>query len=257
MELNLTVYPAWHSAMFDDHADVFNAISEHRADTGVLIQFLSNLLPQSALSLPLLDAGCGTGRHTASLAKLFPLVIGVDKSHAMLEIAQSKNSAIPNCIFLHDDFQIPHFLPCQFGVILKCYTSVGYFPETTELEITSRFYNMLRPGGYCILDTFNGLWLAQSEQHVRNTTISDIELQETYRYAPKSGNCLCNWKYSVSNRAIASIDFNLGIYDHTKMRTLMQMAGFVDIHIYSGYSEHKHLPTDSSIERLVCVGRKG
>lgn len=248
--------PVWHSVMFDQYAHVFDVISEHRADTGALSEFLLQTLPQSAFSFPLLDAGCGTGRHSASLAKLSPLVIGVDKSRAMLAIAHTKNVGIPNCIYLQDDFRSPQILPNQFGVILKCYTSVGYFPTSTELDIATRFHDMLRSGGYCVLDTFNGSWLSRAGHHVRHTSLSGIELQETYRYSSESGKCHCNWCYIAGGKEVASIDFDLDLYSHDRMRDLLKLAGFVDIQVYSGYTDCKHRPTDSTVERLVCVGRK-
>jgi trans-aconitate methyltransferase len=95
----------------------------------------------------IVDAGCGTGRHTAFLANLGFRVIGIDASEAMVEIARSR---APDVRFeVGDVFRWRPTGPID-GVLCR-----GVFNDITDDEERQRgldaLFDYLRPGGLLVL----------------------------------------------------------------------------------------------------------
>jgi SAM-dependent methyltransferase len=49
--------------------------------------------------LPILDVGCGNGRHTRMLASMFPRAVGVDVSPNAVRLAREESKGVPNVEF--------------------------------------------------------------------------------------------------------------------------------------------------------------
>jgi SAM-dependent methyltransferase len=92
-----------------------------------------------------LDAACGTGRHSAYLASLGHMVIGVDSSAAMLEHAREK---VPGGEFheadLHD---LP--LPDDHVDIVVCALALMHVPDIEP--VLAELVRVLRPGGSLVI----------------------------------------------------------------------------------------------------------
>jgi ubiquinone/menaquinone biosynthesis C-methylase UbiE len=98
-----------------------------------------------------LDAACGTGRHSASLASLGHTVIGVDSSAAMLRRARAK---VPGGEFheadLHD---LP--LPDDHVDLVVCGLALIHVPALQP--VLAEFVRVLRPGGNLVISDQRGL----------------------------------------------------------------------------------------------------
>jgi ubiquinone/menaquinone biosynthesis C-methylase UbiE len=98
-----------------------------------------------------LDAGCGTGRHSAHLATLGHTVIGVDSSVAMLERAREK---VPGGEFheadLHD---LP--LPADHVDLVVCALALMHVPDLGA--VLNEFARVLRPGGNLVISDWRPL----------------------------------------------------------------------------------------------------
>jgi len=92
-----------------------------------------------------IDAGCGTGRHSAYLASRGHRVIGVDATDGMLEIARLR---LPGARFLRGDMQS---LPIESASadLLVCALALTHVAELgTSLR---EFARVVKPGGRVIL----------------------------------------------------------------------------------------------------------
>ncbi len=98
-----------------------------------------------------LDAACGTGRHSAYLASLGHVVIGVDSSDAMLARARLK---VPNGEFheadLHD---LP--LPDDHVDLVVCALALMHVPDLEP--VLAEFVRVLRPGGSLVISDWRSL----------------------------------------------------------------------------------------------------
>jgi SAM-dependent methyltransferase len=71
------------------------------------LQSLDRLLAYMDKALPIIDVGCGNGRHARALAQHFPHVIGVDISSQAIIRARAESQGIPNISFRTTDVSLP------------------------------------------------------------------------------------------------------------------------------------------------------
>jgi SAM-dependent methyltransferase len=95
----------------------------------------------------ILDVGCGTGHHVASLETKGINVIGVDNSEAMIKKAKEN---YPNYNFqIGDVLNADSFTSKSFTHILCLYFTVYYFQD--KKMFFENCYKWLKPGGYLIV----------------------------------------------------------------------------------------------------------
>lgn len=92
-----------------------------------------------------LDAGCGAGRHTQSLAEHFDEVIGVDISEPLIDIASHR--PVPNVRYLAADL-VSVTDPDGFDLVFSS-TALHHVPELDAALLHLR--NQVRPSGTAIL----------------------------------------------------------------------------------------------------------
>jgi SAM-dependent methyltransferase len=114
------------------------------------IDELATLLPHRA---SVIDVGCGTGRHSKSLAEKGFQVTGIDLSSYSLQ--QAKQYKRENLQFFRHDMRKP-FGRERFDVALNLFTSFGYFETREEnMHVIENMHNALKPGGTLVIDYLN------------------------------------------------------------------------------------------------------
>jgi len=94
---------------------------------------------------PVLDAACGTGRYSTTLAERGHEVIGVDQSGAMLDIAREK---LPSADFREGDLTaLP--VPDRSVDAVVCALALVHVPDLARA--LREFARVLRPGGRLIV----------------------------------------------------------------------------------------------------------
>jgi ubiquinone/menaquinone biosynthesis C-methylase UbiE len=98
-----------------------------------------------------LDAGCGTGRHTAYLAALGHKVLGVDSSPEMLARAREK---VPDGEFHEGDL---HDVPLADDSVdlVVCALTLAHVPDLGRA--LGEFVRVLRPNGHLVISDGRGL----------------------------------------------------------------------------------------------------
>jgi len=100
---------------------------------------------------PVLDLGCGSGRHLEVLRGSNPLAFGMDLSRALLALAPMKLR--PH--LLRGDMRT---LPVQAGTLAGAclwFTPFGYFDDDQNLALLQALARALRPDGVLLLDYLN------------------------------------------------------------------------------------------------------
>ncbi|HKA23150.1 MAG TPA: class I SAM-dependent methyltransferase [Blastocatellia bacterium] len=115
-------------------------------------------VPSQGDGLRLLDVGCGTGHHMASLRERGFDVAGVDGSPEMLDQARANNPGAE--IKLSDVESLP-FPDASFDFIL-CIEVLRYLPSA--VQCVREMSRVLKPGGVCVatatpLMNLNGYWV--------------------------------------------------------------------------------------------------
>jgi 2-polyprenyl-3-methyl-5-hydroxy-6-metoxy-1,4-benzoquinol methylase len=121
-----------------------------------------------------LDAACGSGRHSRSLAALGFEVTGIDLSKN--NIALAKNFA--NAHLKFEVFDMRHvFAAKQFDYVFNLFSSFGYAEnELDDIQTIKAFAANLKTGGTLVLDYIN------SESAVKNLKPREIIVRNEIQF---------------------------------------------------------------------------
>ncbi|MBE0564554.1 MAG: class I SAM-dependent methyltransferase [Krumholzibacteria bacterium] len=139
----------WFTTAFGAH---YRALYAHR-DAEEARRCLALLRGAGALLPPVLDLGCGDGRHLQALtAADGPL--GLDLSAPLLAEARKR---VPGARLLRGDMRSLPLRDASLGTVLSLFTAFGYFADDAEnARPAAEAGRVLRPGGHWCLDLFDG-----------------------------------------------------------------------------------------------------
>lgn len=102
---------------------------------------------------PWLDLSCGPGAFVRALAAAVPgaLVVGLDISRAMLEVAAQRTRSYSNAVLVRGDAHVMPFADQVFGGVNHAGALHAYFDPELVLHEVRR---VLRPGGLYVGSTF-------------------------------------------------------------------------------------------------------
>ena len=113
---------------------------------------------------PVLDLGCGRGRHSITLAKRGYQVTGVDLSPRAVETARERaeEEGLDELTqFKVGDMRQP--VGSNFQLIVNLFTTFGYFEDDEEnIAVLQNVKNMLKPDGYFVFDYLNAVQVRNS-----------------------------------------------------------------------------------------------
>jgi SAM-dependent methyltransferase len=139
----------WFKDWFD--AD-YAALYAHR-DEAEAVRAVGSLLavaPGFAAG-PVLDLGCGSGRHLVELRKVNPQAFGLDLSPHLLGAAPE---SLRGWLLRGDMRQLPIRQGSLSGICLW-FTPFGYFGDQENQSLLGALHHLLRPSGAMLLDLMN------------------------------------------------------------------------------------------------------
>ena len=208
----------WFKDWFDgDYA----AIYEHR-DQGEAERAVAMALRQAPAlgSGPVLDLGCGAGRHLAVLRRSNPLAFGLDLSSDLLAMAPAE---LRPWLLRGDMRQLPLRERSLAGICLW-FTPFGYFSDLQNRALLRQLRERLVPGGVLMLDYLNA-------QHVREHLVpQDVALHGGLRVASRrtlEGQRIV--KHMTLTRletgAQRQVKESVRLYDPTELRAMAAESG--------------------------------
>lgn len=141
--------------MYDRHAEFYDAIiyGARGRDPAVDVDRLLQLAGERGVKGPrsVLDVACGTGLHAAEFAMRVDLVVGVDLSDAMLDLARQRAE---NVEFHHADYR--NFdLARQFDLVTCLFSAIGHAGDEDGLQrAMERMAAHVAPGGLLVVETW-------------------------------------------------------------------------------------------------------
>jgi SAM-dependent methyltransferase len=168
--------------------------------------FLSSLEPDSIV----LDAGCGPGTVTSSLATLIPAgqVVGVDAVETAVNKARAQPSLPSNCTFDVADVTALPYEDNHFDVV---YTSqiLAHIPEAVEAIVELR--RVCKPGGFVALreGDLPATIIHPSIQALKQWQAIKIDVGLQSRCHPSAGRMLLGWALEAGFTE-SQIDYTVG-----------------------------------------------
>jgi len=139
----------WFKDWFDkDYAAIYGHRDAREAEAAVAMALA--LAPELA-SGPVLDLGCGAGRHLAVLRQSNPQAFGLDLSRDLLGLAPEY---LRPWLLRGDMRRLPVQAGSLAGICLW-FTPFGYFSDRENRALMQRLRLLLRPGGVLVLDYLN------------------------------------------------------------------------------------------------------
>jgi SAM-dependent methyltransferase len=135
------------SEIYDDfYADIYDYLVFNNLKDDYEVGYIMNSAKPSSKS-KILDIGCGTGHHVASIGSKGLDVIGIDISPSMIKKAKEN---FPDYKFeVGDATNGSLFQPDSFTHILCMYFTIYYFKDKTQFF--NNCFKWLMPGGYLIV----------------------------------------------------------------------------------------------------------
>lgn len=179
---------SWYEVAFGAH---YPDLYGHRNDAEALrcLELLPRLGPLRNQGLPVLDLGCGDGRHLAYLKKMKLDAIGLDLSSPLLALADARPEKIP---LIRGDMRALPFKEQALASVLSLFTAFGYFGKIEENEIVMQEVSrVLCTGGHWFLDYFNcdrvREELGSGEKFSRQRIKGGMRIEETRQYSEPMG----------------------------------------------------------------------
>lgn len=135
----------WEDAFRAAYLEVYGHRDERQAAAEV-----AAMLPRLAAAPgPVVDAGCGAGRHLAALRAAGLAAVGFDLSPDLLAAAAAR----PGCRgrLARGDLRAPP-LGGGCGAVLCLFTAFGYFDDADNAACLAAMARLLAPGGWLLLD---------------------------------------------------------------------------------------------------------
>lgn len=201
-----------------------------------------------------LDLCCGYGRHAIPLAARGCHVVGIDLSRPLLDHAQ--RDALEQSIevdWLQADARA---LPLDegFDVALNLFTAFGYFAKEGEnLQVLQEVFEVLRPGGWFVLDTVNHDYLIRHFQRQNWYDRGDAYVLEERAFDHEESRVYGSWTLVEADGARRTYPNSIRAYTFSELRLLLTLVGFDVQKVYGGYGQER-LTWDST--RMVILSRK-
>jgi len=100
---------------------------------------------------PVLDLGCGSGRHLEILRRANPMALGMDLSRALLRMAPTGLRPW----LLRGDMRSLPLKECTLSGICLWFTPFGYFSDDQNRALLLSLGALLRQGGVLVMDYLN------------------------------------------------------------------------------------------------------
>jgi 2-polyprenyl-3-methyl-5-hydroxy-6-metoxy-1,4-benzoquinol methylase len=203
-------------------------------------------LPSSAF---LLDAACGKGRHSRTMAQLGYNVEGIDLSaNSIVHAKQFENEHLHFTV--HDVREV--FKSSAFNAVFNLFSSFGYCEDEQEdYKTMNAFAENLKPNGILVLDYINSEWA------VKNMKLREIipreEIQFHIRKKLENGFIKKTIEFIAQGESHSYTE-QLKMINLFKFEQMMKKTGLKLLRTFGDYELNEF--NSSLSPRLILVAQK-
>lgn len=206
---------------------------------------------------PLLDLGCGAGRHLLALQEAgFRHLTGLDLSQELLEVAAERlaSAGAEGIELLHADMRhIPYV--AHFATVLSLFTSFGYFEQDTENEaVLAEVSWALKPGGRFLIDYLNHHWVITHLLNHEKRVLDGRRLQIERRLTTDHRRVEKTTRVVKPDGREQAFHESVRMYTPDEIEGMLKEAGFTNVRRYGSLKGEPHR---AESPRLILVAQKG
>lgn len=208
-----------------------------------------NILPPARV----LDAGCGTGRHSFVLARKGYTVVGIDASPYMIAVARQSAYDLFNPQFYCADL-LDWKASETFDAVLSLFSSFGYLCSN-ELDhfLLARLCAMVSKTGLLILDLFPAERgsMAFGQNHWNRDIEGNLWVTESHWDARTCTAREKSWVFSPYGYLLATKSFQVHFYTSETIASWLAESGF-QWTIYGDYNDAIFTPESPRMIFVAC-----
>lgn len=243
--------PDWLLDYFDEYylKYVLEEISPERTEKQV--EFLLPYLPPPECG-PVLDAGCGIGRHSLLLKEKGYEVVGMDVVPLFIQRAKEEaEKRRISCRFKVQDLRLLQEKE-TYGAALFFWSSFGYFQDEENLEVLFRINRALKPQGLLFLDLENRDYIIRHFQHETWKDKKALFILERNRFDLER-DLLITRKVYVFPEGRKEAERQLKLYPFTTMIRFLEETGFSKELVFGGWNGE---PFNLESPRMMIFAKK-
>lgn len=243
---------------YDIISEIYDDMTNFQQRLNKEMRTLSKWLEKYKMS-SVLDAACGSGLHTISLAQLGVPCVGLDLSKEMIKIAK-KNAVIfqAQAHFLQSDLrELSNQVKQNFDAILFLGNSLPHLTPQTELNrIMLEFRKVLNPQGILIIQLLNYDKILEAQERIISITRRQqniyIRFYDYYDSYLQFNILHINWQNDdIQHRLIST---RLYPYLKSEVESILQDKGFA---ILDTFGSMNFEPFDiMHSKNLIIIGIK-
>jgi len=209
-----------------------------------------------ALSLrpgaPVVDLGCGHGRHALAFARRGFPVVGVDLVEGF--VAMAKEAATREGLradFVHGDMRSFAVGEPSFEGAVCLFDAFGWFDDDGQMGILRNVFAMLKPGGRLLLDLRTREFVTRLAPVSVTDAGGDLMI-DRQRFDLESGR-LVDTRTTVRGGKTRTVTFSVRVYAYTEIRMMLRAAGF---EVERGYGGFDGAGMSAARPRTLVVARR-
>ena len=229
----------WWETFFDhDYLRIWGQVFTDEVNTKQAMELWSLLDLNPGCRL--LDAPCGWGRLSRRLALLGAMVLGVDQSETLLNVAEAQRGELPTERLRYRRHDLRKTLAeTGFDVACNIFTSFGYGTEEEDVATFRTLRGALRPGGRVLVETNHRDMLCAfisrgSKESMR--LLDGTLFIDDPDFDAISGVVSLNWYWSGPNGS-GQKHAKWRCYTPTQIVDLLERAGLRFVGAYEGLSK--------------------
>jgi SAM-dependent methyltransferase len=217
--------------------------------TQLEVDYLATQLKGVGVSGPLLDFGCGHGRHFEVASRLARPLIGLDRDP--LSLSEARHAAT----VVRADFFAPPFRPGAFAAGWAWYNSIFTFPDAQIQALIGVLARLIRPGGLLILHTLPRERIASQPQWLYDDRLPDgSHLIERVRFNPENGRDEGRRILTLTDGRVMAADYFIRYYFLDELEAMLELVGFRVVFVHGGLDAR---PVSGDSADLIVGAQRG
>lgn len=199
------------------------------------------------VSGPVVDLGCGHGRHAARLNASGPLagrVVGVELDALSLSMRRRGFPAV------RGDLRALPFREASLGGAYAWYSTLFAFTDEEHVHILREVARVLRPGGRLVFQTVPYERLVASPGAAFQRRLPDGSvLEEESRFDAVRGRDVGHRRLTLADGRVLSASYAIRYYPLAELTQLLESTGFSTAWVHGGLEGGP--PSDASTDLIV------